>query len=73
MKKFLFVLILSLMMPGLVMAKPERLLVKSEQKRNKEKNSKNVIKNIKVGNIEDPEARKAIKEILNYLELPYKK
>lgn len=54
-------------------AKPERISLKADQRKQKEVAAKSVLKNIRVGDIEDPAARKAIIEILNYLELPYKK
>jgi DNA invertase Pin-like site-specific DNA recombinase len=54
-------------------AKPERMVLKSDQRKAKEASAQAVIKNIRVGDIEDPAARKAIQEILNYLEMPYKK
>ena len=54
-------------------AKPERMHLKAQGKKTKEQAAQAVTKNIRVGDIEDPTARKAIQEILNYLEMPYKK
>ena len=54
-------------------AKPERLQIKEANKRAKEHVARTQIKNIDLRNIEDPEARKAIGEILNYLNLQAKK
>ena len=50
-------------------AKPERLQVKDPGQRVKENSAKAQLKNIDLQKIEDPEARKAIREILNYLNL----
>lgn len=54
------------------MAKPERLAIKKAEHRVKEKNARSRIKNIDLRNIKDPEARKAIREILHYMNLQAK-
>ncbi|MBI3317275.1 MAG: hypothetical protein HYZ85_04655 [Candidatus Omnitrophica bacterium] len=54
-------------------AEPERIEIKNGQKRLKEKSAEAQIKNMDLKNIEDPEARMAIGEILNYLNLQAKK
>ena len=51
------------------MASPERITIKKSQERSKERAAASQIRNIDVRDIEDPVARKAIKEILNYLNL----
>ena len=50
-------------------AAPERMQIKEEGRRVKEDTAKAHLKNINLNNIEDPEARKAIAEILSYLNL----
>ena len=50
-------------------AKPERLEIKHPGRKAKEQTAKAQIKNVRLQKIEDPEARKAIHEILNYLNL----
>ena len=54
-------------------AKPERLSVKAGNRVVKERAAKAQLKNIDLRSIEDPEARRAIGEILNYLNLQTKK
>jgi len=54
-------------------AKPERFEIKKAEHRSKERAAKSQIKNIDLRSIEDPEARRAIREILNYLNLPSQK
>ena len=53
-------------------AKPVHLPIKKAQQKSQEKAAKAQIKNIDLQNIEDPEARKAIREIFNYLNLSAK-
>ena len=53
-------------------AKPERIEIKEAGKRIKERGAEAQIKTIDLQNIEDPEARRAIREILNYLNLQAK-
>ena len=65
---FFAVLALSLV-TSTAWAKPERLEIKKADQRSKEKAAKTQIKNIDLRNIEDPEARRAIREIMNYLNL----
>lgn len=52
-----------------VWAKPERFQLKSDAQEMREKAGRTKIKNIDPNLILDPEAKKAIKEILNYLGL----
>jgi DNA invertase Pin-like site-specific DNA recombinase len=54
-------------------AKAERLQIKDADRRAKEHAAKAQIKNIDLKNIEDPEARRAIREIFNYLNLQTQK
>lgn len=54
-------------------AEPERIQLKEANKQTRERIARAQIKNIDLRNIEDPEARKAIGEILNYLGLQSKK
>ncbi len=54
-------------------AEPERLKIKDGQKRNKELSAQSQIKNVYLKKIQDPEARKAIGELFNYLNLQTKK
>ena len=55
-----------------VLAKPEQIRIKDPNKSIKERNAKAQIKNVNLQNIEDPEARRAIREIMNYLDLKTK-
>ena len=73
MKKILFLLLAAVLISGTAYAKPEQLRVKSENRRVKEKAARNQLKAVQLNAIEDPEARKAIREILNYLDLSYQK
>lgn len=66
------VMILGLMTSGIALAKPERLQIKDPNKKVKEQAAKSHIKNIDLRKIEDPEARKAIREIFNYFNLQSK-
>jgi|GEM_PF-2717635 len=61
-----------LVLPSLSFAKPERMELKSDQRKAKEEMVKGKTKALQLGRIQDPETKKAIQEILNYLELPYK-
>lgn len=54
-------------------AKPQEIQIKDSKRKIKEGTSKAQIKNIDLQKIEDQEARKAIREILNYLNLQTKK
>ena len=65
-------LIMTALMP-VGWAKPEQLRIKDPAKRMKQKSAEGQLKNIDLQNIEDPEARKAIGEILNYLNLETKR
>ena len=53
-------------------AEPQRLAIKDPDRKTKEEVAKSQIRRIDLQGIEDPEARKAIKEILNYLDLKSK-
>ncbi len=68
----LTMLALSLMASN-AFAKPEHLPIKRSDARAKQNIAKAQIKQIDLRNIEDPEARKAIREILNYLNLQSQK
>ena len=54
-------------------AEPQRVAIKDPQQKTKERTAKAQIKNIDLRDIEDPAARKAIQEILNYLGLQAQK
>ena len=54
-------------------AAPERIAIKNAKQAAKERSSKAALKNVDLEDIEDPAARKAIGEILNYLNLQSKK
>ena len=69
MKKRTWLLILLVVAQTVCYAKPERVEIKKADQHTKEKAAKGQIKNIDLRNIEDPEARKAIREIMNYLNL----
>ena len=58
---------------GISNAEPERLAIKDATKRTKELAAEAQIKNIDLQDIEDPAARRAIQEIMNYLGLESKK
>ena len=53
---------------GVLYAKPERKEIKAESRREKERIAKEDIRKINLQRIEDPEARKAIGTILDYLQ-----
>ena len=53
-------------------AKPEQLMIKNENRQIQEGTAKAHLRAIDLSAIEDPEARKAIREILNYLNLKAK-
>ncbi len=72
MKMFLASVFLALFTIGTaatLYAAPERLELKDPQRKEKERAAKAQIKNIDIQDIEDPAARKAIREILRYLNL----
>lgn len=50
-------------------AKPERFEIKSEARRTKEERAKAGVKKVNWAKIQDPEARKAIQELVDYLGL----
>ena len=50
-------------------AAPERLAIKNPSKQTKERAAVTQLKTIDLRDIEDPAARKAIQEIMNYLGL----
>lgn len=54
-------------------AAPERIAIKSADKAEKEKIARSQIKNMSLGDIEDPAARAAIQQIYNYLGIEVKK
>ena len=54
-------------------AAPQRISIKDTNQVTKERAAKAQIKNIDLRDIEDPAARKAIQEILNYLGLQVQK
>ena len=54
---------------SVVFAKPERLEIDTPSKRTAKLAAKQALKAVDVQAIEDPEAREAIKQILNYLNL----
>ena len=56
-----------------VFAKPEQHELKSDDRKTREKTAQDNVKQIDLRDIQDPAARKAIREIMNYLDLPYKK
>jgi hypothetical protein len=67
------VLILNSLWAVAAFAAPERIAIKKDAKAAKQKAAINQIKNMDLRDIEDPAARKAIGEILNYLDLPAQK
>ena len=56
-----------------VSAAPQRIAIKETNQATKERMAQAQIKNINLQDIEDPAARKAIQEILNYLGLQSQK
>lgn len=54
-------------------AAPEHIVVKAPDRAVKERTARTALKTVDVRDIEDPAARKAIREIMNYLNLEYKK
>lgn len=68
-KTFLIVIGLVLISNALAFAKPERVQVETDAKRAHKRTAKQALKAVDVQSIEDPEARKAIKAILEYLNL----
>lgn len=75
MKKTILGLMLLMILSGqqVLHAAPERMAIKDAAKAAKQNDSRAALKKIDVNDIEDPAARKAIAEILNYLDLPSKK
>ncbi len=59
--------------PSPASAAPERIAIKSQVHKVKEQSAQTALKTVDVRDIEDPAARKAIREIMNYLNLEYKK
>ena len=68
-----FVFSFSLATAEVAFAKPERKAIKSKARKSREVNAKKEVKKIRLKKIQDPEARKAIRQIMNYLDLPIKK
>ena len=68
-KVFLILVGLIFISNSLALAKPERLQVETPNKRTSKRSAKQALKTVNLESIEDPEARKAIKQILNYLNL----
>lgn len=64
------ILMVSLAISTLLYAAPERIMIKDAGKKAKEKSALTRLKSIELDNIEDPAARSAIADILNYLDLP---
>ena len=72
MKKYFTGLLIFMWIVGLVssaIAAPELIMIKDAQKRTKEQTAAAQIKGINLQDIEDPAARRAIQQILNYLGL----
>lgn len=67
-----FILAVLLLCAQTVFAAPQHFEIKKTDMKKKQETAKAQIKNIDLKNIEDPEARKAIREILNYLNLKAK-
>ena len=53
-------------------AKPERVLIQAGPKKEKVEAAKEASRNVHLEDIQDPEAKKAIRAILQYLDMPYK-
>lgn len=68
-------LVVMFLLCGLTVSKaePQRIPIKTANKMAKEHSAKAQLKNINLQDIEDPVARRAIGEILNYLNLQSKK
>jgi hypothetical protein len=60
-----------LLAPG-AYAAPERIVIKKESVRAKENVAKDSLKRLDLQQIDDPDARQAIREILSYLNLQTK-
>lgn len=61
--------VLMISQASLLWAAPERLEIKDAGKRAKEQTAKAQMKNLNLQGIEDPVARKAIRELCNYLNI----
>ncbi len=72
MKKMILWFLFAMLITVNAWAKPERIAIKEAGKHAKEKAAKAQMKNIDLKNIEDPEARRAIRELYNYLDLKTK-
>ncbi len=68
-KIFLILIALIIVSNSPAFAKPERLQMETSDKRTAKRSAKQALKTVDVQSIKDPEARKAIKQILNYLNL----
>ncbi len=69
----ILIVVLALMLPvSSAFAKPEKIQIKGKGRQSREVTARERMKNMDLRNIEDPEARRAIREILVYLDLPYK-
>ncbi len=65
-----FVLLASCaLLPGFGFAEAERMPIKMEEQKVREHLAKQNLKNIDLNRIQDPEARKAIREVMRYLKL----
>ena len=74
MKKTISTILFILLVSSPVLhAAPERMVLKDSKKAAKEKISRAAIRNINLEDIEDPAAKRAIGEILNYLNLQSQK
>lgn len=57
------------LLPASGFSEPERLPIKLEEQKTREHLAKQNLRHIDVNRIQDPEARKAIREIMRYLKL----
>lgn len=72
-KTILFVMFGLMLTVSSAFATPEKIEIKNANTHVKEKAAQAQLKHIKLSDIEDPAARQAIREILNYLNLQTQK
>jgi hypothetical protein len=75
MKKWFSAILFAVFVMGtpVLYAKPERIVIKDASKKAGERAAASQLNNINLQDVEDPAARRAIQEILNYLGLQSRK
>lgn len=68
-KTTVFAVVMLIAMPLASFAKPEAIAIKNSARNQKERMARRNLERLDLGQIQDPAAKKAIREILNYLNL----